>query len=123
MSKRLYRSKRDSVIAGVCGGLGEYFDIDPVIIRVIAVILIFAQGIGLLAYLIAWIIIPQRKEEGEVEEKSEAHKYLPGIILILVGIIFLLNNVLPWFHFGVLWPLIVVAIGIALLAKALSGGK
>ena len=125
MADRLYRSKKNSVIAGVCGGLAEYFDIDPVILRIAAVILIFVSGIGLLTYLIAWIVIPQRTEELEeiAQDKTKAHKYLPGMILILLGLIFLLNNIFPWFGFGKLWPLILVALGIVLLAKALSGGK
>ena len=123
MEKRLYRSRKNSIIAGVCGGLGEYFDIDPTIIRIIAVILALAKGIGLLAYIIAWIIIPQREKGEVVEEKGGAHKYLPGLILILLGLVFLLENFIPWLSFGMLWPLILVAIGIALLAKALSGGK
>lgn len=59
MSKQIYRSSRDSVIGGVCGGLGEYFNIDPVIVRIIWLLLLFS-GIGLLPYLIAWIIIPRR---------------------------------------------------------------
>lgn len=57
--KRLYRSQKDKVIAGVCGGIAEYFNIDPVIPRLVAVLLIFAGGFGILAYIIAWIIIPQ----------------------------------------------------------------
>ena len=58
MEKRLYRSRTDRVIWGVCGGLAKYFDIDPVIVRVIAVLLIFANGIGILAYIIMAIIVP-----------------------------------------------------------------
>jgi phage shock protein PspC (stress-responsive transcriptional regulator) len=58
-AKRLYRSSSEKMIAGVCGGIAEYFDIDPVIVRLIAVALVFAQGIGILAYLIAWIVIPE----------------------------------------------------------------
>lgn len=57
--KRLYRSKNDRVIAGICGGIGKYLEIDPVLIRVIWVILIFFGGTGLLAYLIAWLLIPR----------------------------------------------------------------
>ena len=63
MSRRLYRSRTESVIGGVCGGLGEYFNIDPTFIRIIAVLLIFPDGIGILAYLIAWVIIPRRPLE------------------------------------------------------------
>lgn len=59
--KRLYRSKDNKIIAGVCGGIAEYFNIDPVIVRLIWVLLLFGYGFGIFAYLVAWIIIPQRK--------------------------------------------------------------
>lgn len=57
--KRLYRSRKNRMIAGVCGGLAEYFGIDPIIIRLIALVLLFGGG-GFLLYVIGWIIIPQR---------------------------------------------------------------
>jgi phage shock protein C len=56
--KRLVRSSTDSKIAGVCGGLADYFDIDPMIIRVIWVVLFFFGGTGGLAYIILWIVLP-----------------------------------------------------------------
>lgn len=56
--KRLYRSRTDRKIAGVCGGLAQYFDVDPVIFRLAWVLLFFLGGTGLIIYLIAWIIIP-----------------------------------------------------------------
>ena len=59
MSKKLYRSAKDSKIAGVCAGIGEYLDIDPTIVRLIAVFLLFAWGTSAIAYLLAWIIIPR----------------------------------------------------------------
>lgn len=59
MKKRLYRSRDNSMIAGVCGGLGEYFDMDPTFIRLLWVLFILAGGSGILAYIIAWIVIPQ----------------------------------------------------------------
>lgn len=59
MSKRLYKSKRDVMICGVCGGIAEYFDVDPTIVRLIAVVLILGWGSGLIAYLIGAIIIPK----------------------------------------------------------------
>lgn len=61
MKKRLYRSKKERIIAGICGGLGDYFDIDPTIIRLFWIIFVFLWGAGLLAYLVGWIIIPQKK--------------------------------------------------------------
>ena len=58
MTKRLKRSRSDRKIAGVCGGLGNYFDIDPVIFRLIWILLIFAAGTGVVAYIIACFVIP-----------------------------------------------------------------
>ena len=62
--KKLFKSKTNKCICGVCGGLAEYADTDPTIIRLAAVILIFASGLflGLLLYLIAAIIMPTNKE-------------------------------------------------------------
>ena len=60
MDKRLYRSRESRMIAGVCGGLGEYFDMDPTIVRLILVTAALVGGSGLLAYILAWIIIPER---------------------------------------------------------------
>jgi len=57
--KRLFRSRKDRIFGGVCGGLGAYFDIDPVIIRLLFLLFAFAgMGLGILVYLVAWIIIP-----------------------------------------------------------------
>jgi phage shock protein C len=63
MEKKLYRSRSDRMIAGVCGGLGEYLGVDPVWLRLFFVLLLFATGFGFWAYLILWIIVP---EEGRV---------------------------------------------------------
>ena len=59
MSKKLYRSQTNRKIAGVCGGIGEYVNLDPTVIRLIWVLLVFCAGTGLLAYLIAALIIPE----------------------------------------------------------------
>lgn len=60
MRKRLYRKNEDSVLAGVCSGIGDYLNIDPVVIRLIWIALAFAFGSGVIIYLIAWFIIPQK---------------------------------------------------------------
>ncbi|MCQ2146264.1 MAG: PspC domain-containing protein [Bacteroidales bacterium] len=60
MNKKLYRSRQNRVFAGVCGGIGEYFDIDPVLIRLLWVFAIFWLGGGVLAYLLAMIIVPSQ---------------------------------------------------------------
>jgi phage shock protein C len=58
MPKRLFRSKNEKMIAGVCGGLALYFNIDPVIIRIMAVAFVFAGGAGVLVYVLLWVIVP-----------------------------------------------------------------
>ena len=59
--RRLFRSRTEKKIAGVCAGLGEYFNIDPVIFRIIFVILLLVGGSGLLLYLIMWLVTPLEK--------------------------------------------------------------
>jgi phage shock protein C len=56
--KRLVRSWADRKIAGVCGGLADYFDLDPTLLRVIWVLLVLCAGTGLLAYIVMWIVVP-----------------------------------------------------------------
>ena len=63
MIKKLYRSKKDSMIAGVCGGIAEYFDVDSTLIRLLAVIVALLGGAGVVVYIIAWIIVPQKPEQ------------------------------------------------------------
>lgn len=58
--KRLYRSRRERMLAGVCGGIAEYFDADPTVVRLLWVLITLFWGVGLLAYIIAWIIVPER---------------------------------------------------------------
>ena len=62
IEKRLYRSKSERWLAGVCGGIGEYFNTDPTIIRVIFVLAAFIVGGGILIYLVLWLIIPLESE-------------------------------------------------------------
>ena len=157
MEKRLYRSRSDRMVWGVCGGLAKYFDMDPTIVRIIAVLLVFANGLGILAYIIMAIVVPLESskvttpkeaikenveeiketagelgreirstlvgEEGESEEVAKVRhrrRNVLGIILIVLGILFLLGsfNLFWWFDWGNLWPLILVAIGVLIILSA-----
>jgi len=62
MSKRLYRSRKDRKIAGVCGGLAEYFNVDPVLVRILWAVLVLGAGTGILAYILFWLIVPEAPE-------------------------------------------------------------
>jgi phage shock protein PspC (stress-responsive transcriptional regulator) len=144
MERRLYRSRKNRVFAGVAGGLGEYFDIDPVFIRVIFVVATLAGASGLLAYIILWIVVPKERlvyetntttegvanmSEGQSGERQyqkfdyHRHKhngsFTGGLILIVIGGLFLADNYLPHFSFSDTWPLILVAIGVGLILNSI----
>ena len=59
--KKLYRSTQNKVLAGVCGGIGEYLDVDPVIIRLLWLLFALGMGTGIIVYIIAWLIIPKKQ--------------------------------------------------------------
>lgn len=64
--KRLYRSGTERILGGVCAGIGEYADVDPTVVRLVWVVLtLLSLGVGLVAYIIAWIIIPEGKSGPE----------------------------------------------------------
>lgn len=139
MAKKLYRSRTDKMIAGVCGGLAEYFDIDSTLVRLVAVALTLAGGSGILAYLIFWFVVPQRQlnlaavdgqtqtsaaslaAESEEGENNEAHSaaLFVGVILTVLGFLFLVGNFISfaWLSFSRLWPLVLIAIGIVIILK------
>lgn len=124
MKKRLYRSRKDRMVWGVCGGLAEYFNIDPVIVRLVFVLLIFADGLGILAYIVMAIIFPSEeklsrpsKSELETIEGAGYRRRVLGIILIITGILILIANFFQtwWLEWINIWPLIIVGLGLLIL--------
>ena len=74
MAKRLYRaSEEKSMIGGVCAGIAEYFDIDPTLVRLAFLFIVLARGAGLLAYIIAWVVIPQKPAHIEEESTNKSN--------------------------------------------------
>lgn len=134
MTRRLYRIPEGRMLGGVCTGLGIYFDIDPVLARIAFVVLAFMHGVGVLAYLALWIIVPRRPlpfpgandpmavpvdpapEVAEAADKPKGRRgQVAGLILISLGVLFLLDNFIPAFDMDELWPLLLIAVGAALL--------
>jgi phage shock protein C len=77
MKKKLYRSKKDHMIAGVCGGIAEYFDIDSTLVRLLTVLFVLLGGAGVAVYVIAWIVIPKNTEQvsdDKLDKREESKK-------------------------------------------------
>src|SRR5665648_98164 len=142
MPERLYRSTEEKIVGGVCGGLAAYFSVDTALVRLIMVVAAFAGGVGIPAYLAAWIIIPVNpaKQSGltghqnhsigeDVKEIDSYEKTAPlrnnenrskvaGGILVALGVFFLLDRYFPyWFDMGKMWPVLLIFIGIAIIYR------
>ncbi len=137
MTKRLYRSRTSRMIGGVCGGLAEYFDIDPVIVRALTVVATFGYGIGFLAYIVLWIIVPERskvyldatsnafveKDEFKVEPEEEVadinkRKIFFGAAMVVIGFLFFISNFVPSIEWEYIFPLLIIGLGIYIIFKS-----
>jgi phage shock protein C len=119
--RRLVRSREDRVLGGVCGGLGRYLDVDPVVVRIITAALILS-GVGVLAYIIAWIVIPEAPpDQPELVAPPPDRRTTMVVIggaMIAIGGLLVVRQTMPWFEHAAFWPLIVVAAGVAVLITA-----
>jgi phage shock protein PspC (stress-responsive transcriptional regulator) len=139
------------MLGGVCGGIAEYFEIDPVIVRLVAVALFFVGGSAVLAYIIALIIIPYEPieiagskaaaspaanlsapaaqtapAEAPRSAGSDAVPLFLGVVLIIIGALFLMHNLpffSPYYHWArhyvrhFFWPSILIVFGVFLIAR------
>ncbi|MBI3967001.1 MAG: PspC domain-containing protein [Chloroflexi bacterium] len=127
---RLRRSRRDSMLFGVCGVLGEYFGLDSTLVRLAFALVTLAGRAGILAYVVLAIVMPEASaatREGEagatagddppVAASTRANTKVAGGFLIGLGLLFLAHNLglLAWFNWSVFWPLMLVVAGVAVL--------
>lgn len=145
MSTRLERSRQDRMIAGVCGGVAEYLQVEVTWIRLVFAILAVFGGLGLIAYIVLVIIMPlpgQRlaadgvsattsdttadsgqpyaaAREPRTPVDTERRRQTAGYALIAIGLIFLLNNqgLFRFLEWRYVWPLALVALGVLLLVQ------
>ncbi len=182
--KRLYRSRTNRVISGVCGGIAEYLGMDPVLVRILWIAISCTYGAGIIIYIIASIVIPENREdfsnpyntsdgysdfgryqgqqgsdraegsnpfemgnqasdsgfgkgtygesydfdagsfESQRNEWKDFSKYdsgksrvLFGFILVCVGALFLVREFFGWLNFKLLWPLVIIGLGVMLLLR------
>jgi len=136
-NKKLYRTEKDKMIAGVAGGLGKYFNVDPTLIRIIFVLLAFWGGAGLLFYLLLVFIIPKQGEKeavaeeiggkvdklaGKIKKKGKeltgkrplSKRKIAGLIILIIGAYLLLNAVFPFqfLRWAFFWPALIIVVGL-----------
>lgn len=120
MAKKLFRSTSDKMIGGVCGGLAQYLEMDATIVRVIsAVVIVFTNGVGLLAYILGWILLPEDAGYGAGDGSSdpEQRRKLIGGILIGVGCLLFLWRFIGWFDFRIIMAIALVAAGVYIIVR------
>ncbi|MDD3168234.1 MAG: PspC domain-containing protein [Eubacteriales bacterium] len=135
MEKKLYKSSNDKVLAGVCGGIGEYFAVDTVIIRLLWVVFTLMGGAGLIAYIIAAIIIPSNpvystiedddrrmddtdtRDRPERKDSSRSTSIVLGAILVMFGAFVLAKDFIPWIPRDVFLAAILIGLGIFFLVR------
>lgn len=139
--KGLYRSRTNTVIGGVAGGIAENLRTDPTLIRIIFILVALFGGGGLLVYIILWIALPlesvqyftdqntnpenegtnqdfQTKnypDENNIQHNKNQGNLIAGLIMISIGVIFLIDRFVPRINFGDLWPLVLIVAGFALI--------
>ena len=117
--KKLNRSNTDKIIWGVCGGLGEYFQIDSVIIRILFVLMLFAGGTGFFLYIVLAIMMPSSLKENDIVEERKVKIFL-GILLALVGLCIMLNiifgfNIFSFVDWRMILSLFLILIGLKII--------
>lgn len=143
MERKLYRSSTKKYLGGVCGGLAEFFQTDPVFFRVLFLIMLLTGGSGILVYIVLWIFIPRRpyslnenpsgnfdyfRNDSDTDTMREAQqiwrneaikkrKRKLGIAMISIGVLILLNKLLPQNYLLFLWPLILILVGVVIIKR------
>lgn len=133
-NNRFYRDSKNKVLGGVCSGLANYFNLDVALLRVFFVVALLFASFGFWLYIILWVVIPVDGQQTETELRSEpvsevvpatatkSTSLIAGIAVMLIGVIFLINNFIPISWVWKLWPLILVAIGVVMIVNATKKG-
>ncbi|MHB1005530.1 MAG: PspC domain-containing protein [Chloroflexota bacterium] len=130
-SKRLYRSRQQHMIAGVAGGLGQYFGIDPTLVRLAFVVTALIPGLGgvsILGYIVLAIVVPMRPTDQPEPAvyatpiDTRRGREIVGIALVALGLLALsgtlgLFHLFDWFAWRYFWPVLLIAAGAFLLLR------
>lgn len=134
----MYRSNTNRMISGVCGGVAEFFGVDPTIVRLIWVLVALTSfGLGFIAYIIAVILIPENgydhaqggfnSQDAGWTSKSAINdnklNIILGCILVLVGLLTMAKRYLRWIDFSFIWPLMLIAVGVFIIYSGWRKGR
>lgn len=149
MRERLYRSRTDRMIFGVAGGMARWLDVDPAVVRLVWALLIIAGGVGLLLYIVAAIVVPEEPlgsappagmggpqtgtgaggggwaaPQATPRRGSGSAPVIIGVVLVLLGAWFLAERYIDWLDNALLWPALLIVVGVLLLVGAMrrTGG-
>ena len=148
MRDKLYRSRRVRVLGGIAGGLAQYFNLDPTLVRVLFVVVTILHGFGILLYIILWIVVPeepfeiayqvkpddQTATDGQsaqtgsmnfdgsqsLPQKQSSGRIVVGIVLIVIGLIFFADRIIPSFDLRDVLPIAFVLIGGSLIWNSMK---
>jgi phage shock protein C len=116
------RSRSERILAGVCGGVGRYLGVDPVLLRIAFIILALANGLGVIAYVVAWVAIPEERPDQPpgppAEPRRETGRLVLGGSLVVLGLVLLLDRLAPELD-ELFWPVALVAVGVAVMLVGL----
>jgi phage shock protein C len=116
------RSRSERVIAGVCGGVGRYLGVDPVLLRIAFIILALANGLGVIAYVVCWVAMPEARPDQPAvpapQGRRETGRLVLGGSLVVLGLVLLLDRLAPDLD-ELFWPVAVVAVGVAVMLVGL----
>ncbi len=130
--KRLYRSRVNKMIGGVCGGIAEYFDVDPILVRIAWLLMTIFGGVGLLAYIVGLIIIPENPDQQRTGQTHAAAGHdkamFWGTLLIILGAVLILRHFGFFYYFRlweipwqVIWAAFLIFFGVFLIYNRHSG--
>lgn len=127
MEKKLQRDTKHRVIGGVCSGLANYFGVDASLLRLLLAFMILFAGTGFWLYIILWIVMPAADLQPTSDTvdavmtdtarspKANKGSLVVGLILIGLGVIGLLHRFVPSFNWQMVWPVLLIALGLVLL--------
>jgi signal transduction histidine kinase/phage shock protein PspC (stress-responsive transcriptional regulator) len=123
----LRRDRRNGVLAGVCAGLGNQLGIDPLIIRIAFVVAALAGGVGIGLYLLGWMLVPAEPGDDapalRIRTGRSAVEVALGVAFLLLSVLLAVRELGLWFSDAIVWPLVLVAAGAALIWRQSLGGR